>query len=53
VVAPEPRTHEARNEAVVGDASIVVNALDEGGGAVPNSDDGDPYRFHEFLLTSP
>jgi hypothetical protein len=43
VVAPEPRTHEARDEAVVGDASVVVDALDKRGGAVSNPDDSDAY----------
>jgi hypothetical protein len=30
-----------------------VDALDERGGAVSNSDDGDADRSHECLLTSP
>jgi hypothetical protein len=36
--------HEARDPVLGWRVTIVVNALDEGGCAVPDADDGYPYR---------
>src|SRR6516164_10965666 len=46
VIGPELDVHQARNPAVRVGILVVLHALDEGTGAVPDADDGYPYRTH-------
>ena len=43
VVAAEIDVHEARDEAVAVGVLVVLDALEEGVGAVADADDGDPH----------
>jgi hypothetical protein len=42
--------HQARNELVVGGVPVVLDTLDEGRSAIPNTDDGYSDGSHGVLL---
>ena len=52
VVAAEVDVHQAGHELVGRSVAVLVDALDEGGSAVADADDGDAYRFHTDQSTT-
>ena len=51
VVAAEVDMHQARDAVLVGRTPVEGDALDQRGGAVSNSCDGDPDLAHTLLLS--
>src|SRR5262249_48154942 len=50
VIAPEPGVHQAGDELVVRGVPVVLDTLDESGGAIANTDDGYSDGPHGVLL---